>query len=87
METESSAKRPKLQHLKSNIVDTMDGNLRSKLRPHQLEATTFILNRTCDPLSNAADIDMGSFMGVVLADEMGTGKVSHYSRKLSQVKI
>ncbi len=55
----------------------LDSTLENRLRPHQLEAVRFLTNRLMSfDFSEEFTIPL---TGAVLADEMGTGKVSLYS--------
>ena len=63
-------------------------NLLTILQPHQLEAVNFLLQRllpdhTPSTTSNASVSERLMQTGAILADDMGTGKVSFF-RKYSQ---
>ncbi len=75
MEDDHISKKVKLR-LDDEVSNEIDKLLLKVMRPHQIEATKFLLNRLKDNNNNNTPNSYEfPLTGAVLADEMGTGKV------------
>lgn len=77
---ESIAKKPRFSNLMqdlttmTSVLDLIDPMVITKLHKHQIQAVEFILKRLLsDKLSRQTNFETGA----ILADDMGTGKVSN----------